>query len=147
MVNTKTGRILKPGAARGYQYVMLSRNGVRKIHYIHKLVAREWVPNPDDKGCVDHIDNVRSNNHHENLRAASHSENARNRSKRPNTSSIYKGVSFHEKHSKWIANIRPHGGKLKHLGYFTSEREAAEVYNAAALEHFKEYAKLNKFID
>ena len=33
------------------------------------------------------------------------------------------------------------------LGYFTSEREAAESYNAAAIEHYGEYAKLNIFED
>ena len=66
--NIKTARILKAGAARGYLFVGLCRNGVRKTHYIHKLVAREWVPNPDDKRCVDHIDGNRTNNHYENLR-------------------------------------------------------------------------------
>ena len=35
--------------------------------------------------------------------------------------------------------------KLKGLGLFASEREAAEVYNTAALEHYKEFARLNKF--
>ena len=38
-------------------------------------------------------------------------------------------------------------GKDKHLGYFASEREAAEAYNAAAVEHYKEFAKLNEFDD
>ena len=57
--NTKTGRILKPGAARGYLFVALCRNGVRQIHYIHKLVAREWVPNPEEKKCVQHEQSLR----------------------------------------------------------------------------------------
>ncbi len=30
------------------------------------------------------------------------------------------------------------------MGLFEVEREAAEVYNAAALEYFKEYAKINE---
>ena len=145
--NTKTGRILKPGAARGYLFVALCRNGVRKIHYIHKLVAREWVPNPEEKKCVDHRDGIRTNNHFENLRYATYAENNQNASKTSKpTSSIYKGVCFHTRIGKCIANIQL-GRKLKHLGYFTSEREAAEAYNAAAVLYFKEFARVNKFDD
>jgi hypothetical protein len=144
VVNTKTGRILKAGAARGYLFVILCRNGIKKIHYIHRLVAHEWVPNPDDKRCVDHIDNDKSNNHHDNLRAASQSENCKNRSKRPNTSSIYKGVCMVKKTGRWRAHINL-DGILKHLGYFTNERAAGEAYNTAALKFYKEFARINVF--
>ncbi len=57
---------------------------------------------------------------------------------------MYKGVSFHKPVQKWVAHIK-FNGKVQHLGYFEDEREAAEAYNAAALEHFGEYAKLNEF--
>ena len=76
VVNTRTGRILKPGTCTGgYLIVNLSKDGRVKVHKIHTLVAREWVPNPEGKGCVDHRDGDRTNNHHENLRAATQSEN------------------------------------------------------------------------
>ena len=56
VVNTKTGRILKPGMnGNGYLKVGLSKGGQLKTHKIHKLVAKEWVPNPENKSCVDHI--------------------------------------------------------------------------------------------
>ena len=58
-------------------------------------------------------------------------------------SSIYKGVSFAKVSGKWRARILLPGKQL-HLGYFTSEREAAKVYNAAAQKHYKEFAKLNE---
>ena len=35
------------------------------------------------------------------------------------------------------------GGKQTYPGIFTNAREAAEAYNAAAVEHYKEFAKLN----
>ncbi len=118
-----------------------------KTHKIHQLVAREWVDNPDGKICVDHIDGCRTNNNHENLRFATHTENARNQKKtnKP-TSSIYKGVSFHKPLQKWLAHIKA-TGKVQHLGYFTSEREAAEAYNTTATEHFGIFARLNIFND
>ena len=36
-------------------------------------------------------------------------------------------------------------GKHIHLGTFEIEREAGEAYNAAAIEHYGEFAKLNIF--
>ena len=147
VVNTKTGRILKPGTSTpGYLMVSLYKNGKALVHYIHKLVAREWVSNPEEKRCIDHIDGSRSNNHWENLRYATHSENNRNTKKRSDCSNIYKGVSFSKPTGKWRATIGI-SGKDKYLGYFTSEREAAEAYNTAAGEHYREFAKLNILID
>ena len=147
VTNTNTGRILKPGTSGpGYQFVMLSKNGKGKIHYIHKLVAREWVPNPEEKKCVDHRDGDRTNNHLENLRYATHSENNRHRSKRANTTSPYYGVSWQKEAGKWRAQIQI-GEKRKNLGCFTSEKQAAEVFNTAAAEFYKEFRKINVFED
>ena len=87
--NASTERILKPRDRSGYHTVDLYKNGKRKSYDIHKLVAREWVSNPAEKRCVDHIDGSRTNNHIENLRYATHSENMKNRSKRANTTSKY----------------------------------------------------------
>ena len=66
--------------------------------------------------------------------------NAKNRT---NCSSVYKGVSYQAKARKWKGTIVL-GGKCIHLGLFESEREAANAYNAAALEYYKEFARLNE---
>ncbi len=145
--NSKTGRILKPGTSGpGYQFVMLSKNGKAKIQYIHKLVAREWVSNPEEKRCVDHIDGSRTNNHFENLRYATHSENSRNKKRRKDGSSLYKGVSWDKRSGKWVVRIRV-DGVYKYLGLFEIEKEAAIVYNATALKFYKKFARLNEFDD
>ena len=139
--NTKTGRILKPGTSGpGYLFVRLSKNGNVKCASIHQLVAREWVGNPEAKRCVDHIDNDKTNNNYENLRYATYTENKQNAKKTSKpTSSIYKGVCYSKGAVKWKSKIA-FGGKEKHLGYFTSEREAAEAYNAAAVLHYTNFA-------
>ncbi len=143
VLNTKTGRILKPGdGGAGYLHVILSKNGKTKLHKIHQLVAREWVSNPEEKRCVDHIDGSRTNNHWENLRYATHSGNLMNKRRRMDGSSLYKGVSWDKRSGKWVVRIKT-GGVNKNLGLFEDEREAAEVYNAAARAYFKEFAKLN----
>ncbi len=141
--NAKTGRILKGGTSTpGYLFVHLYKNGKAQIHYIHQLVAREWVANPEEKRCVDHVDGSRTNNHWENLRYATHTENNRNAKIRTNGTSVYKGVSYYKPTGKWKASIMI-SGKNKYLGYFVNEREAAQAYNAAAVLHYKEFARLN----
>ena len=144
VVNTKTGRILRARLGPlGYHRVNLSTGGKKKTHTIHQLVAREWVRNPGEKQCVDHIDGNRKNNHWENLRYATHAENAQNSAKTSTqTSSIYKGVDYKKQSGKWRTRVTI-GGKQKTLGYYTSEREAGESYNAAALKHYTNFAKLN----
>ncbi len=145
--NAATGRILKARLGpQGYQRVNLSKNNKQKTHTIHQLVAGEWVPNPGEKRCVDHIDGSRTNNHWENLRYATYSENNRNAAKHIDCSSVYKGVSWHKAHKKWQARCVI-DEKPKTLGYWTTEREAGEAYNKAAREHYGVFAKLNIFSD
>ena len=45
---------------------------------IHRLVAELFIPNPDNKPCVDHIDTNTHNNRVDNLRWVTYSENMRN---------------------------------------------------------------------
>ena len=144
VMNTNTGRILKNTfGSHGYLHVGLSKNGKVRTHCIHAMVAQAWVSNPEDKKCVDHIDGNKTNNHHENLRYATYSENGGNMKKRSDASSIYKGVVWDRGANKSRAQIT-YARKNNFLGLFTSEKEAAESYNASAVVFYKEFAKLNE---
>ena len=46
----------------------------------------------------------------------------------PRVGKIYKGVSFSKENKKWKAQIKARR-KIKHLGYFDTEIEAAQAYN------------------
>ena len=69
-------KMLKPRTAgRGYFcYQLRNENGV-KNEYIHRLVAKTFIPNPNNLPQVDHIDGDRSNNHVSNLRWVSNYTN------------------------------------------------------------------------
>lgn len=61
----------------GYCYFTMSKG---KKASIHRCVAKAFLPNPENKPEVDHIDRDRSNNILSNLRWATISENKHNRS-------------------------------------------------------------------
>lgn len=91
---------------------------------------------------VDHIDGNGLNNTRANLRVCSHSENMRNR--RAYGKSQFLGVVRGEirkrtgEVGRWVATI----GKRR-LGSFRTEIEAANAYDAAAMEEYGEFARLN----
>ena len=118
--NIDTGRILKPGTnTTGYLQIWLCKEQIYKFYCVHRLVAQEFIENPENKSCVDHIDLNKQNNNITNLRWASRSENDRNIKKIRNTcSSKFKGVSYHEPSQKYRARIHIGTGATIYLGYF-----------------------------
>ena len=57
-------------------YVQVNIN--KQLRRVHRLVAQAFIPNPEDKELVDHIDGNRTNNHINNLRWVTAEENANN---------------------------------------------------------------------
>jgi hypothetical protein len=117
----------------------------KRTIYMHRLIlgvgpeVRVDHGRHQDGAAV--VDNRRAN-----LRVASQRDNTRNARKAlTRAASRYKGVSLsltRRGTRRWRARITLAAGTL-HLGYFTSERRAAEAYNAAAQRHFGEFAVLN----
>lgn len=60
----------------GYVGVNLSLNGKTKLHYVHRVIAQAFIPNPDDKAQVNHKDFDRQNNSILNLEWATQAENS-----------------------------------------------------------------------
>ena len=73
-------REVKPGlSGSGYLQVYLS--GILIPQLVHKLVARAFIPNPENKPVIDHTNGNRLDNRVENLRWVTQKENINN----PNT--------------------------------------------------------------
>lgn len=69
-------RVLKTTNDRnGYPCVTLIVLKNKVLNPVHRLVAETFIPNPQNKPCIDHIDCVRANAQVENLRWVTHSEN------------------------------------------------------------------------
>lgn len=75
-----TVRFLQPGVSRigNYKKVVLYKNGKGITKKIHRLIAEAFIPNPENKPCIDHIDGDRLNNSISNLRWATYKENTNN---------------------------------------------------------------------
>ena len=70
------GRILNTWSDKiGYTVVGLNKYNKYKIKKIHRLVAEAFIPNPENKSDVNHIDGNKSNNIVSNLEWATRSEN------------------------------------------------------------------------
>jgi hypothetical protein len=68
--------MLKPRkAGRGYCQVNLGAN--QRNQYVHRLVAEAFIPNPENKPQINHINGIKSDNRVENLEWVTAKENVR----------------------------------------------------------------------
>ena len=73
---TVSPRLIKPQITNcGYAQVQLYIDKIRKVFTIHRLVAENFIMNPLNKPCVNHIDGNKLNNDKSNLEWVTHSEN------------------------------------------------------------------------
>ena len=69
-------RVLKTAPnAQGYPIVSLCAGGRQKIFKVHRLVCQAFHKNPENKPCVNHIDENKTNNCASNLEWCTYAEN------------------------------------------------------------------------
>lgn len=72
----KTKKMLKPQKyPNGYLFYAFKINGKQYTRLIHRLIAKAFIPNPQNKPQIDHINTIKTDNRIENLRWVNQSEN------------------------------------------------------------------------
>jgi hypothetical protein len=70
------GIILKKHLSRGYHAVMLSKNNISCLKLLHRIIATEFIENPNNYPEINHKDLCRTNNNDlSNLEWCTHKEN------------------------------------------------------------------------
>jgi hypothetical protein len=143
----KTGKILKPNLTKfgRLRIGLRSDEGKSKKLHVHQIVAIAYLRHQPcgHERVVDHIDNDKLNNHVSNLQIISNRENVSKDKWRHNYSSQYKGVAWNKQKQKWRTRIAING-KGKHLGFFSSELDAARCYELA-LQYIDQYQDKKQF--
>lgn len=117
--NCKKNTYLKPGTNKqGYYQVSLS-NKRSRVFGLHRLVALAFIPNPDNKPEIDHIDSNPLNNSVDNLRWVTHIENMNNPITKERLSSI-------DHHIQWTPEQKARA-RLSHLGKHHSDETKAKL--------------------
>ena len=103
----------------GYRRVLLYVDGKREKHFVHRLVAKEYIPNPNNLPQVNHKDGNKLNNHVDNLEWVTSKENVRH--------SIITGLrkKGNNKLNKEDVN------EIKKLFDVNSMKEIADMYNVS----------------
>lgn len=87
------GKILNPRLQNSNYYVVwLSKNGEVSAQLVHRLVAQTFIPNIDNKPCINHKNGNKTDNRIKNLEWCSYSENIKHSHKIDGRKEISKPV-------------------------------------------------------
>lgn len=85
-----------------YQVTLVDNNGTQQQHRVHRIVAQAFIPNPENKGEINHIDGDPSNNNVNNLEWSTKQENMTHASENYLFTGTQKGVRVTKVVSKEI---------------------------------------------
>ncbi len=117
----KRKKIVKPQINKyGYYQIILYKNGKHTTCKIHRLLAIQYIPNPEGKPVIDHMDRNKQNNSLDNLKWATHSEN--------NFNKTLKGFIRERKSIKYniTFQVQITKNKVRYLKTFRTREEAEE---------------------
>ena len=133
-------------STKGYEYVQLFIKDKRHNVSVHHAVATAFIPNPDQKATVNHVDGNKLNNCASNLEWATYSENLKHahasglkkgqshwKGRKGGSTSGYHNVTYDPSRNRWIASIK-HEGKMKAKRFSVKKYgDQAEILAAQAV--------------
>jgi len=113
--------------------------GKRREVRMHRLIV-----GAEGKVIVDHRNHVTLDNQRHNLRIGGQTGNNANARLRKDNTCGFKGVYWDPQSKVWRGELRKNGQRMIKGSGFATPFEAAKAYDAAAIEHFGEFALTNK---
>lgn len=137
---TRKGRIRIPHInASGYYYTLMVEKERRLAKTYHRLVALTFIPNQQNKCCVNHKDGDKLNNRLDNLEWVTVRENSAHWIENSTTmSSNFPGVTLDKQTGLWAANIFLEDSNY-YLGKYVNESEAKIAYDTALKDWEEKY--------
>jgi len=126
---------------RGYLMVYLTR--ARRNFQVHRLVAKAYIPNPENKPCVNHKNSIRADNRAENLEWCTYKDNSLHASKnnrfKPDKGEKCNLSKLTEKQIKKIRALRKKGieSKIVEKMFNISRTHVYRVKSKKTWKHIK----------
>lgn len=122
---------------RGYFLVTLYKDGRCGKFSVHRLVAEAFIPNPENKPEVDHINTIRDDNRIENLKWVTRKENCNNPLSLKHTGDARRGEKHYLYGKKWSEeSIRKRCEKMRE--HIVSEETRRKIGDAHRGRKFSE---------
>lgn len=102
--NIEGVRQIKKAGKPNYKYSHVNLEG--DIIYVHRIIAETFIPNPENKPCVNHINEVKHDNRVENLEWLTHKENSKHGTAIARRGETFKGFKHSEEAKRKISRSR-----------------------------------------
>lgn len=134
LYSCRSGKYLSPDTDRyGYIYYVISILGKRYTLKAHRLVAQAYLPNPENKPTVNHINGNRMDNNVSNLEWATYKEQQADPLTTVNRHKVVAKTDYY-----WMASLKNFGRKTTSvykngilIGQYNSLSEAAKCNNVS----------------
>lgn len=139
--NKQSGKVLKGSLSHGYITYTLRRNGKTVFNFAHILVAKQFIPNPENKNIVNHIDENRRNCCIDNLEWVNDRENSNHgTAQKRRGGKIVRPVNEYDLDGKYIRTWK----SIKAIVEFLEDREIDDTHNCDLYNSIRRFLTYNE---